>query len=139
MKYANKRFNSGHNEFEITFDSSASISTVTEEAVLSVIPRVSLHPVADIRTLEHTVVDEIVDVIGVVVNIDGPKTILTKRGEHTKTDITLADSSPCSVMLCVWQEKAAVLKTVQVGDVLAAKAVRVSHFNRTPSPPSIRN
>ena len=135
MKWANKKFNSSKNEYEITFDAATSVVPLSEEESLTTpeIPYVSWHEV-DIKLLTDTPKDEVVDVIGVLSSIDGPKTVQTKRGELKKTDVTLCDSSGCSVNLCVWVEKAGVLDKAKVGDILGVKAVRVSNYSGMPPP-----
>lgn len=88
---------------------------------------------ADFVTLDklgEVAPDTVIDVLGVINQIDEVKELISKAGKpYTKRDIVLVDSSKSAVRATLWGEVAKTFEEkYQVGTVIALKGAKVSDF-----------
>lgn len=94
------------------------------------IPDVQYHFV-EIREIANLPKDEVIDVLGVILEIGPLENFKSKNGaDLAKRVITLGDDSLAKIQLTLWNEKASSYDANEEG-VLAVKTVKVSDFNST--------
>ena len=126
MKLANKRFTTIPNDFCITFDQHAKIEEVQEAPDARIqgggFNFTTLRQVAEAEQVH------MIDLIAVVTEVQPMGSIQLKTtGENKdKRTITLCDDTGVSINATLWG--AAASQELQVGDVLACKAARVSDY-----------
>jgi replication factor A1 len=126
VKFANKKFNKLPHDYEITLNAGSEVEEVPDDGGIARM-RWSFVSLAGLEGVEP---DSIVDVVGVVTVVADPSDIVTKKGDTiTKRDVTLVDNSDGarSVRVTLWRDLATTV-ALQVGDVVACKAMRVGDF-----------
>ena len=85
----------------------------------------------EIREIANLPKDEVIDVLGVILEIGPLENFKSKNGaDLAKRVITLGDDSLAKIQLTLWNEKASSYDANEEG-VLAVKTVKVSDFNST--------
>jgi len=125
---ANARFNTLKNEYELSFDRSASINPISEDDNTIKAMHFDFIKLADIENME---LQSNVDIIGVVKDFQ-PVTSLTAKSsgrELFKRDLTVVDDSGVAVRLTLWGAEAQ-KDDATFGDnpVLVMKGARVGEF-----------
>eukprot|EP01138_Halocafeteria_seosinensis_P008597 gb/GECG01008787.1/.p1 GENE.gb/GECG01008787.1/~~gb/GECG01008787.1/.p1 ORF type:complete len:685 (+),score=106.24 gb/GECG01008787.1/:1-2055(+) len=127
LKAANRRFTSIKNEYEITFDTRATIEACQDDDKIENehFDFVSIGELEKMST-EGT----IVDVIGVAKDVGEVATISTKGGnEVDKRDLSLVDRSGSQIQVTLWGEHAQTNTDQLEKAVVALKGVRLTDFN----------
>lgn len=125
VKYANKKFSNLKNDYEITLDKSAIVQRCEEDESI----KSNQYHFVDIADLPDHQKDEVLDVIGVILDPGALDTITTKSGSDiSKRVVHLGDQSGARVELTVWGDKA-LEQDLQQSAILVAKGVKVSNFN----------
>eukprot|EP00929_Paragymnodinium_shiwhaense_P021525 TRINITY_DN14014_c0_g1_i18.p1 TRINITY_DN14014_c0_g1~~TRINITY_DN14014_c0_g1_i18.p1 ORF type:complete len:629 (-),score=131.25 TRINITY_DN14014_c0_g1_i18:162-2048(-) len=110
---------------ELTFDEKhASVVAVEDDGSIpgTQYNFIALSSVYDVR------LGSVVDVAGVVVALEAPVPITTRRGDATtKRVVTLADPSNVPVPLTLWGQETTAIE-VEVGHILFARQVRIGEF-----------
>lgn len=133
LKPAQRNFNHLKNEWEISLDASSTVDLCPDED--SSIPRqqFSFRSVSEIENAEN---NSILDVIGIVINVNPSVPILRKNGMETQRRIlNLKDQTGRSVELTLWgdscnKEGKMLQEMLESGNfpVLAVKAGKVNDF-----------
>lgn len=126
MKLSNKRFTTIPNDFCITFDSYAKIEEV-QEAPDAVIQGGGFN-FTTLRQVAQAEQVHMIDLIAVVTDVQPMGSIQMKATQEykDKRTITLCDDTGVSINATLWGEAAS--QELQVGDILACKAARVSDY-----------
>uniref|UniRef100_A0A7S2JN56 Replication protein A subunit n=1 Tax=Cyanoptyche gloeocystis TaxID=77922 RepID=A0A7S2JN56_9EUKA len=133
LKPANKQFSRGiKHEYEMTLDDRATVERISDDPSIGSM-KWSFVKISQIEQINN---NEVVDVIGVVIDIGHRSEITTKSkgNQLSRRNLKLADDSDCSVELTLWGDKA---EDQQWDDfmaqkhtpILACRHVRVSDFN----------
>eukprot|EP01097_Dermamoeba_algensis_P005762 TRINITY_DN3638_c0_g1_i1.p1 TRINITY_DN3638_c0_g1~~TRINITY_DN3638_c0_g1_i1.p1 ORF type:complete len:492 (-),score=113.55 TRINITY_DN3638_c0_g1_i1:586-2061(-) len=119
-----RQYNPIKNDYELSMD----VNTIVQHCTDHVnIPRVHYNFV-DIEDISGVNKDTLIDVVGIINDLNDPTVIKTKAGhESTKRTLTLLDTK-ASIELTLWGTQAEKLP-LQVGNVLTAKGVKVSDYN----------
>jgi len=127
LKFANKKFTSIKNDYEITLQPDSIVEPATDDNVNIPSMHFSFVRIDQIEDLQK---DDVIDVIGVLKNVSEMSSIRTRTSneEIAKREITLVDSSNRSVDLTLWRDVAENFN-VTGNPVLAIKNVKVSDFN----------
>ncbi|WAR01828.1 RFA1-like protein [Mya arenaria] len=124
LKTANKQYTSVKNDYEMTFNSDSMIEPCEEQTDL---PSLSFDFVK-IDALESKQPQAVIDVIGVVKQVNDLANITTKAGkELSKRDIQLADQSGMVVNLTLWGNDAETFNG-EDNPVIACKGCRLSDW-----------
>ncbi|CAI9100690.1 OLC1v1037845C1 [Oldenlandia corymbosa var. corymbosa] len=132
LKAAKKDFNHLKNEWEIFLESSSTVDLCPDEDAIPP-QQFSFRPISDIESAEN---NSILDVIGVVINVNPSVPIMRKNGMETQRRIlNLKDKSGKSVELTLWgdfcnREGQQLQALVEAGHfpVVAVKAGKVNDF-----------
>ncbi|PAA58299.1 hypothetical protein BOX15_Mlig021815g1, partial [Macrostomum lignano] len=120
LKAANKQFNNTQNEYEMVLSSESQLQQC-DDADAAAVPEMKFNfvPIAQL----------FVDVCGVVHETHDVQTIVgkTSNREIAKRDLTLVDSSGCSVRCTLWGDEA-VKFNGEKKPVVAVKGAKVSDF-----------
>eukprot|EP00253_Pinus_taeda_P012080 PITA_12080 len=134
VKMANKQYNHLNNDWEILLNTTSTIEHVAGEKKHNPTVRFNIKSINDIKT---TIVNSIVDVLGVVTDISGVCTIRRKDGsEVNKQTVQLRDMSEYSIdaiflgdnFNVVSQEISSLCATGN-NPIIAIKSARVGEFN----------
>ncbi|PAA87268.1 hypothetical protein BOX15_Mlig007287g1, partial [Macrostomum lignano] len=127
LKAANKQFNNTQNEYEMVLSSESQLQQC-DDADAAAVPEMKFNfvPIAQLDTVEP---NKFVDVCGVVHETHDVQTIVgkTSNREIAKRDLTLVDSSGCSVRCTLWGDEA-VKFNGEKKPVVAVKGAKVSDF-----------
>lgn len=125
---ANKKFSSIKNEYELSLDSNTTIQETQESD--SSIPNM-LYSFTPIREITECQKDEVIDVLGIVLQTGEVKNISTKAGKDlAKRNVVIFDATSTSIEFTLWGEKAEHIAWHESEHpVLAVKCVKVSDFN----------
>jgi len=125
VKMANKKFTSVRNDFCIIFEKHSEIVNAPDDGSISnqAFDFCSISDIQDIMPMKT------VDIIGVISQLGEAESInLKSGGTKLRRHIQLADDSNKSVSLTLWGEELCGRKDLEIGEVLAIKAGRVSEF-----------
>lgn len=133
LKPAQKNFNHLKNEWEIHLEASSSVDLCPEEDASIPRQQFSFRPISHIESAEN---NSILDIIGIVININPSVPIVRKNGMETQRRIlNLKDQSGRSVEVALWgefcnREGQKLQEMLETGSspVLAVKAGKVNDF-----------
>lgn len=123
VKKANERFNTTNCEYEITFDSTTSITEIPDDGS---IPANTFNAVkiADCSKF----LNKTVDIVAIVTGISDVQTLISKKGTPlVKRGVTISDETG-SVEVTLWGNTATEFD-ISVGEVFAARSVTVGDFH----------
>ncbi|XP_021761491.1 replication protein A 70 kDa DNA-binding subunit B-like [Chenopodium quinoa] len=133
LKVANKKFNTVHNDYEMTINENSVVEEASDEGVY--IPETKFNFVPIDQLGLHVNGKDVVDVIGVVQNVSPTMSIRRKINNEMipKRDITIADESKKTVVVSLWNDHATTLgqELLDMADqspVIAIKSVKVGDF-----------
>eukprot|EP00958_Prasinococcus_capsulatus_P024127 scaffold3734_cov425-Prasinococcus_capsulatus_cf.AAC.5 len=136
VKPKNAQFNHTKHEFEIVLDVNSRVELSLDEIDIPC----AHFDFVPIRDVVNVPVNSLVDVIGVVENINPPGTIIRRDGgqEVAKQTLNIRDSSNVSVEICLWgakvEEVGSKLESEMAqghSPILAIKGGKVSDFGGT--------
>ena len=126
IRASNKTFNSLKNEHEIILEKSTIIKLINDD---SNIPKVQFNFIKlnEIETIEN---NQIIDVLGILKNIDEKKEIISKSTgkPYDRRDITIVDQSQMEVNVGLWNKYAREFN-LNPGTPIAIKGCKVNEFN----------
>lgn len=130
LLFANKKFNSLKNDYEIVLDINSVVQRVDGANVR--VPKVH-YSFVNIDQIADVDANEMIDVIGIVKEVGEVATIKTKKDgrDLAKRNITLADTTERAIEVTLWGDHAVNFQ-VPDGDqhpVLVIKACKVSDYN----------
>jgi len=127
LRTANKQFSSIKNDYEMYLNKDSNIEPCNDPCDLPTIQ----YNFVSIGDLGNCSGDDIVDILGVVINIDDVTQITTRATNRqvSKRDVTLLDRSEKSIRATLWGDLAEKFEE-HVGNnpVLALKGVKVSEY-----------
>jgi len=128
LKFANKKFTSVKHAYELTLNADSMVIPIES---VETVPHIHFEFVP-IDNIQESRKDDMVDVIGVVVQTKPVATIATKRGDTAKRSLILGDQSGRTIELTLWGVQASGFDDVitQHGEhpILAVKGAKVSDF-----------
>ena len=127
VKTANKRFSNLANDYEITLQSDSLLEETDELA--ENVPKMR-YKFIKIKDLENISIQSIIDVIGIVKNIEDVVAITSKKTnkELKKRDLFLLDNTCHEVRFTLWND-AAESFVCELNSVVAIKNAMVGEFN----------
>jgi replication factor A1 len=124
VKPANKRF-VGNSNYVLDMRHDTIVQPAPEDGSIAPLT-FQFQPLTELR---NAFPDAVVDVLGIVIEIEDSKDITTRAGKSTsRRNIIIGDQSGVSIQLSIWGENA---KTFEppLWSAIVAKGVRVSDFN----------
>ncbi len=124
VKLSPKKYTSIVNDYSIVLDSASSIVPAEDDGKIK--PQVfSYVPIGGIKDLPS---GSVIDVIGVIKTISSPVEFATKEGSKSPMrSIRVFDDSGAEIEIMMWKSFA--VESLQEGQVVAIKNVRVGQFN----------
>ena len=125
LKTANKQYSSTNSDYEMAFTGETEVIPCEDACDL---PTINFNFVP-INQLESHNANDIIDVIGVVKEVDDIRTIVTKQTnkELNKRDVVLVDETKVQVLLTLWRNEAETFDG-NGSPVLAIRACRLSDW-----------
>eukprot|EP00752_Nemacystus_decipiens_P010206 g9095.t2 len=125
VKVANKRYTSLNSEYEINFDSNATIMLIQDDNRIGNIT-FSFVKLNEMESLEPNTT---LDVIAVVKNVEDYGTIITRAGKETgKRNMTLVDDSCTEISMTLWGSIGQSSEGWEGNPVVAFKGVKLSEY-----------
>lgn len=128
LKFANKKFTSVKHAYELTLNADSMVIPIES---IDNVPHIHFEFVP-IDNIQDSKKDDMIDVIGVVVQAKPATVIQTKRGDAAKRSLIIGDQSGRTVELTLWGAQASGFDEVLAshGDhpILAVKGAKVSDF-----------
>jgi replication factor A1 len=127
VKIAKRQFGV-RNEYEIHLEQSSLISMAREGGEVLPSVRYSFIPISHVSNLDK---DNNCDIIGIVREIGELANIVTKTTQKnlSKRDLTLVDTSNCSIKVTLWGQQAENFNNLGNYPIVAIKGARVSDYN----------
>jgi replication factor A1 len=126
VKYANKRFSTLKNDYEISLDKNALVQPADEDPS---IPHNNFSFV-DIADLGKHNKDEVIDIIAALLEVGNAEDFRSQAGNDLqKRVIKVGDASNAQVEITLWGEQA-INWGAHPGTVILLKGVKVSEFNQ---------
>jgi len=127
LKPANKKYSSIKNEYELTLDCDSVVNRCTDPNTDIPKNHFSFTSIEDIQECSK---DDVIDVIGIVTEMENVETITTKASKQImKRNITIVDTSSRSIELTFWNTLAENPGFIASDHpVLAIKGAKVSDF-----------
>ena len=128
VKAANIKYNTCKSKFELTFDHRNSEIHLEQEQNSQIQQQTfDFCKIADINARDE---NSMVDVLGVLTQVQDPHTIVSKRTGHelVKRDVTLMDDSQTEIQLTLWGQNATKID-LPLHSVVAARKAKVSDYN----------
>ena len=123
VKYAMKKYTSIKNDYAITLDENSEIKLATDDESIRAMA-FNFTPISRIKTMDNTA---LVDVIGIVSEVEPPTSITLKDGNKTmKRIINIYDESKDSISVTLWRELAEI--SISEKQIIGLKNVRVGEF-----------
>jgi len=131
IKVANKQYNPFNHRYELTFEESAIVKEIGNDASIDSIK----YSFVNLRTLQTRTLPFVVDLCGVLVSFKPTMSVNSKEGkELVKREITIADDSATTMTVTLWGDRAQQADSVFEGSpVVALKSVSVKEFNNSRS------
>lgn len=130
LRFANKKFNSLKNDYEIVLDTNSVVQRVDGANVR--VPKV-LYSFVNIDQINDVAANEVIDVIGIVKEVGELGTIKTKKDgrDLAKRNITLVDTTDRAIEVTLWGDHATNFQRPDGEEhpVLVVKACKVSDYN----------
>ncbi|KAK6921000.1 Replication protein A, OB domain [Dillenia turbinata] len=134
LKLAHKQFNTVKNNYEMTLNENSEVEEASNEAAF--IPATKFNFVKIDELGPYVQGRELVDIIGVVVQVSPTMSIRRKSNDETvpKRDITVADETNKTVIVSLWNESATttgqeLLDLADKFPIIAIKSLKVGDFN----------
>lgn len=127
LKFANKKFSSLNNDFELNLDLNSIVQRIDDASVGAAMPKMHYKfvPIADVQDRPK---DDIIDVIGVIMDVKAFSTITTKAGTPlAKREVDIADDSNRGIQITLWGERAEHFSGDRNG-ILALKGAKVAEY-----------
>lgn len=131
VKYPNKKFSTIDSEIEISFDRNSMINEVADDGK---IPRIKFDFIP-LKNLPNLPINKNVDICVIIIEIDKPIKIMTKKGDQMyKRTMTATDFTNYSIEVTLWGELA--LKpefdTFDIGEkpIVCFKNLTLKDFNK---------
>ncbi|KAG9510175.1 Cationic amino acid transporter 2, partial [Fragariocoptes setiger] len=123
---ANKRYTSA--EYECTLGQETIIEECHDNNALAEMPTIRYNFIR-IENIATRDVETPIDVIGVILNVGEPGTVIskTRNKELKKRNITIVDDSRHDISVTIWGEASETF-TAQQGDVFASKGARIGVY-----------
>ncbi|WIA41863.1 hypothetical protein OEZ86_009188 [Tetradesmus obliquus] len=130
VKVANKQYATVRNDYELHFDNRTEVEEAADQGGIDGAAQVELVPLDKLPRFVGRKMP--VDVLGVVTHC-GPLGTIKRKADNSelpRRDVTIADSSRCSVVLTLWADQAsrAELDGCE-GQLLQVTCVRVGDYN----------
>jgi len=124
MRAANPSFNTLSHAYELTLSSLTQVTRVDEDASIPLSQTVKAVP---INRLCQKAIGAIVDVMGIVIDVEEPNTFTSKKGKQiTRRRVTLLDQTSHDVDLTLWGDLAT--QNIKVSTPLAFTNCKVSDY-----------
>lgn len=127
LKFANKKFSAVNNDFELTLDLNSTVQRVADSSVGAAMPKMHFRfvPIADVQDRPK---DDIVDVIGIIINVKPYSSITTKAGNQlAKRELDIVDDSHRGIPITLWGDRAENFAG-EKHQILAIKAAKVGEY-----------
>ncbi|OMJ83634.1 hypothetical protein SteCoe_15423 [Stentor coeruleus] len=130
VKHSNKNFFSV-NDISISFERNSLINEVPDDMK---IPRIKFEFVP-LNSLPNLPINKTVDICVIILEIDKPIQIMTKKGVHMfKRTMTVTDFTACSIEVTLWEELALrpEFDTFDIGEkpIVCFKTLKLKDFNK---------
>eukprot|EP00029_Vermamoeba_vermiformis_P008576 TRINITY_DN4060_c0_g1_i1.p1 TRINITY_DN4060_c0_g1~~TRINITY_DN4060_c0_g1_i1.p1 ORF type:complete len:640 (+),score=209.03 TRINITY_DN4060_c0_g1_i1:32-1921(+) len=130
LRFANKKFNSLKNDYEIVLDTNSLVQRIDGANVR--VPKVH-YSFVNIDQISDVNANEVIDVIGIVKDQGELGSVKTKKDgrDLAKRNVTLVDTTDRAIDVTLWGDHATnfMLPDGEVHPVLVVKSVKVSDYN----------
>ncbi|KAM7475686.1 hypothetical protein LguiB_022929 [Lonicera macranthoides] len=133
LKLANKQFKTVPNDYEMTLNENSVVEEATNEPTFIPETKFNFVPIDQLGPYVNT--KELVDVIGVVLNVSPTMSIRRKSNDETipKRDITIGDETKKTVVVSLWNDLATgvgqeLLDVADTHPIVAIKSLKVGDF-----------
>eukprot|EP01113_Clastostelium_recurvatum_P027557 TRINITY_DN3326_c0_g1_i3.p1 TRINITY_DN3326_c0_g1~~TRINITY_DN3326_c0_g1_i3.p1 ORF type:complete len:672 (-),score=130.92 TRINITY_DN3326_c0_g1_i3:37-2010(-) len=126
VKTAQRKFSNIQNEYELTLDQNTVIQPCFDDAGIATVQ----YHFTVIGELRYANKDAMVDVVGIVSNSQALGSITARNSgqQISRRNITLIDTSGCSIDMTLWSERAEQWDEHIQNPVLAVRGVKVSDY-----------
>jgi len=126
VKFANKNYNTLKNDYEVSLERNPLVQLTEDDGSIPF----NNFKFVDISDLREHRKDEMIDMIGAVLEVGSLEDFTSKAGNRLqKRVIKVADASNVQVMVTLWGDQAAQWNHDVRGTVILFKGVKVSDFN----------
>lgn len=125
IQLADKKYNQTNCDYKILFNEQTSIITLKDNSKFGNI----IYNFIEISQIKEMLIGKLVDVLGFVLEDKGYQIFNTKNGGSTENRrILIGDISLHKIEITMWPPKANKDKNYEIGEIFAAKNLRISEF-----------